>query len=275
MLKGSLKNEVTEKEIPMEDIQYLRTFGLTDTGKQRRANEDALLTLPERNLYIVADGMGGHNAGELASKMAVGALREFLDEERLASCKGKKDATRAVLEEAFYLANRNINDAAEQNPEQTGMGTALIVALVDGNQLHVCHVGDVRAYLLRRARPLEQITTDHSVVMQLVLAGKLTKEEARLSPMKNQMTQAVGVIKTIIPEYHTLALDEGDVLMLCSDGLWDMLPDREIERIMAEGRDARRISEALVQWANHCGGEDNISVITVIHQTTGSDTMGG
>ncbi len=251
----------------LHDERIAMAFGLTDPGRTRQNNEDYFLMLPARNLYLLADGMGGHNAGEVASKMAVEVMGEFLSEEKLRTLGDDEAAIKKALTEGFHLANLTVLEAARQNPEHADMGTTLVAAIIDGSRLHVCHVGDVRAYILRNNGELKQITIDHSIIMELVLTGKLTKEEARLSPIKNQLSQAVGLMETLNPDCNAVDLREGDIIMLCSDGLWDMLPDQKIARIMQEGRgDAQRITEALVQGANDAGGEDNITVITVVQR---------
>ncbi len=258
------QNKNTERNIIEADLlDENRIFGLTDKGKVRDNNEDFFAINPAIGIYMVADGMGGHNAGEIASeeacKTVLSYFRNHSDEIKF----DKKD-----LEDTFWTAlqeaNTTVLNMASENTRYRGMGTTLIVAMVHEDDLYVSHIGDVRAYLWH-GEDLEQLTEDHSVVWQLVKRGEMSKEEARLSNMKNQITQAVGIGPTIVPSFVNCPLEQGDKLMLCSDGLWDMLSDDQIAEIMGSSKTARELTEALVIKANEAGGHDNITVVTYIH----------
>ncbi len=257
--------------IHSESLDESRIFGQTDPGKVRTNNEDFFVVAPDMGLFMVADGMGGHNAGEVASEEACKRiLAYFKDSLRDIKLETGDDGGVAKKEiedvfwAAFHEANTFILNMARENPEYRGMGTTLVMALVHGDILYVGHIGDVRAYLWHEGS-FEQLTEDHSVVWQLMKAGKITKEEARLSKMKNQITQAIGIGPTVVPSFGEWTITKGDTVMLCCDGLWDMLPDEQIAEIIRANKSAKEITEHLVSAANGAGGLDNITVITYIH----------
>ncbi len=256
--------DIDRNIIEANPLDENRIFGLTDMGKIRDNNEDFFVINPEIGIYIVADGMGGHNAGEVASeeacKIVLSYFKNHLNEIKFVDGKDLED----TFWTAMQKANTMVLSMARENTQYRGMGTTLIVALIHEEYLYVSHVGDVRAYLWHQGN-LDQLTEDHSVVWQLVKAGEITKEEARLSNMKNQITQAVGIGPTIVPSFENWTFEQGDKLMLCSDGLWDMLADKQIADIMGSGKTAKEITENLVIKANEAGGHDNITVITYIH----------
>ncbi|MGD9368154.1 MAG: SpoIIE family protein phosphatase, partial [Desulfobacteraceae bacterium] len=167
----------------------------------------------------------------------------------------------------------NIIDMACSNPAYSGMGCTMVLAVLVGNDLHIGHVGDARAYRFNPKR-IALVTEDHSRVMEMVRAGHLSMEEARLSPMKNELTQAVGGHIGIVPEYCHLALNRQDRILLCSDGLWDMLPDDEIQQIVQNAACARKACEELIEAANRSGGEDNITAVVIFHQARGTPRPG-
>jgi len=242
-----------------EDL-FESVHGLTDVGLDRDNNEDYFLVDPLKNLFIVADGMGGHNAGEVASLNATEAVNDHLTPKILAEIKGDRIKINDELNDCLYIANQKILDMAENNVSCQGMGCTLVVALVERGALHTGHVGDARAYLCD-ANGINLLTTDHSKVMELVEAGQMTLEEARQSPLKNELSQAIGSPLPIIPDYNFTALKNGDKVLLCSDGLWDMLADEEICRIVNQAQPAKSICEELVKKANDAGGHDNITVV--------------
>ena len=242
-----------------EDL-FESVHGLTDVGLDRDNNEDYFLVDPLKNLFIVADGMGGHNAGEVASLNATEAVNDHLTPKILAEIKGDRIKINDELNDCLYIANQKILDMAENNVSYQGMGCTLVVALVERGALHTGHVGDARAYLCD-ANGINLLTTDHSKVMELVEAGQMTLEEARQSPLKNELSQAIGSPLPIIPDYNFTALKNGDKVLLCSDGLWDMLADEEICRIVNQAQPAKSICEELVKKANDAGGHDNITVV--------------
>jgi serine/threonine protein phosphatase PrpC len=224
--------------------------GITDPGLKRGGNEDALLLEPP--LYAVADGMGGHRAGEIASRVAVDAL--LADAPRRADSK--------ALGRAIRTANRAVMEAAEKSRTRAGMGTTLTAVMVDGTHLAVAHVGDSRAYLLHEG-VLERITEDHSMVADMVRQGTLTEEEARFHPQRSVITRALGSDPNMVADSFDVRAAAGDRLLLCSDGLSSMLADDVIADMLRSAPDARSAAHALVDAANRAGGYDNITVVVV------------
>ncbi len=243
-----------------ENTEVVSAFGITDVGLRRDNNEDFFLIKPEQRIHIVADGMGGHNAGEVASQTAVEAVGDFLARRVGAPMDSDPSSIESLMTEALHLANRQVNEMAVQNPAYKGMGCALIAAFMTGGFLHVCHVGDVRCYVISPSG-IQQITNDHTLVARLVRGGTMSPEEARTSNLRNRLTQAVGQMAALEPEYHTREIKSGDRVLLCSDGLWDMLSDSRIQEIVAQ---SPRIDDAcrnLIAESNSAGGTDNITVV--------------
>jgi serine/threonine protein phosphatase PrpC len=224
--------------------------GLTDPGLTRATNEDAVLVEPP--LYAVADGMGGHRAGEIASRVAL--------EELLVGAPGRYDAK--ALGRAVRAANRAVIAAAEKSRTRAGMGTTLTAAMVDGARIAIAHVGDSRAYLLRDGR-LERLTDDHSMVADLVRQGSLTEEEARFHPQRSVITRALGSDPNMLADVFEVEGAPGDRLLLATDGLTGMLADDYIADVLAADVDPARAVQSLVDAANRAGGYDNISVVVV------------
>jgi PPM family protein phosphatase len=250
------------KGLPLETSAW--TFGMTDVGRERTNNEDYFLISPKKGLYIVADGMGGHNAGEVASSNAVETANDYLAPELLYRIEVGGEQVAAEMAAAVHEANRKVLEMAAAKPEYRGMGCTIIMALVIGNDLHLCHVGDARAYVSNE-EGIKLLTTDHSKVMDLVKAGQMTLDEARTSPLKNELNQAIGSPTPIEPEYTQYGLKHGDKVLLCSDGLWDMLSDEEIQKILLQKKPAKALCEELIAAANQAGGHDNITVAVIEH----------
>jgi len=245
----------------MNDLQMV---GLTDPGRIRNQNEDSIAHIPEAGLVVVADGMGGHQAGEVASKLAVDVItRHILGTLAEAGTTGNGAFEGKMIGDAIQLANRAIYELARQQPEYAGMGSTVVVAVFHGGRLWVGHVGDSRLYRFRGGM-LEQVTLDHSVVQELVSRGLVTAEEARMSVNKNLVTRALGVDATVASDIGEQALDDDDIYLLCSDGLNDVLADGDIEMMLIEyGRNLEAAARRMVDIANERGGPDNISVILV------------
>jgi len=236
-----------------------RAFGLTDVGRRRETNQDSLLVRPELGLYAVADGMGGHAAGEVASRIAIESLRDTLGAGGLPAHDAREAADR--LADAFQEGNRRICDSVVTRGEWRGMGTTIVALVAMGQHAIIGHVGDSRAYRLRGGQ-LERMTHDHSWVSEQVRLGLLTDEEAHRHPMRNIVTRALGNRTDLAVELREADVRAGDVYLLCSDGLNTMLTDPEILRTLAEAAgDPERACRRLVDQANSKGGEDNISVI--------------
>lgn len=239
----------------------VRMAARTDVGMQRSNNEDAVRIQPCLKpwpLAVLADGMGGYNAGEVASAMAVNLVAAALQREPGGDT--SPEAARKELAEALHLANAAIYVAARTTPGCRGMGTTVVAALVLGQEVLLAHLGDSRAYAWRDGR-LERITRDHSLVQREIDAGLLSEQEARASQLGHLVTRALGVEREVEPELTRWPLQRGDRLMLCSDGLTDMLGDRELQALFAEAAQLPLLLTTLVDAANAAGGKDNISVV--------------
>lgn len=231
----------------------MQTAAYTDKGKKRSLNEDSYLV--KENILAVADGMGGHQAGEVASKTALTAVN---------SIKAKLKPAE-FLKQAFAAANDQVLALAKAKSLQ-GMGTTLTVALVANNELWIGHVGDSRAYLVTDGQ-LKKLTTDHSLVNNLVEAGELSEEEAKTDPRKHVITKAIGSQEQAVPDITTTRFKTGDILLLCTDGLTNELSESEILNIVAFNPPAKA-GEKLVKLANEHGGADNITVVIAALQST-------
>ncbi|MBW3601220.1 MAG: Stp1/IreP family PP2C-type Ser/Thr phosphatase [Actinobacteria bacterium] len=241
----------------------------SDRGRVREGNEDSLYV--GTSVFAVADGMGGHVAGEVASETALTPLAD-LDGRELAD---EEEASRA-LAEAIDTANGLVVERAAQNPDYRGMGTTLTAVLVRQGRLHLAHVGDSRAYLLRRGEPIVQLTTDHTLVEQLVREGRLSRAEAATHPQRSVITRAVGVEPRVqVDSLPPTELQPDDQVLLCSDGLTGPVDDDEIARILHEDPDADSACQALVDAANANGGPDNITVVLLRAEPGAGDGPGG
>ena len=228
----------------------LLTTALTDVGRVRAVNEDSFVVDDDSGLFAVADGMGGHQAGEVASATAIDALRGGLQDGRL-------------IDEAIVDANTAVVERASGDPALRGMGTTLTAAVLGDDQVLVIgHVGDSRAYLLRDGE-LGQLTVDHSVVAELIAAGQLTEAEAEIDPRRAMVTRALGIDVDVEVDVITVDLALGDRLLFCSDGLTTMLRDDAIADVLRSEADRSRAAQELVEAANEAGGTDNITVLLV------------
>jgi serine/threonine protein phosphatase PrpC len=235
----------------------------SDTGRKRRRNEDNYVVAPP--LFAVADGMGGAQAGEVASKLAASALE---------GARADGGGGLRQVEALIHEANRRIYDRSITDPAASGMGTTMTVALVEGMTVAIGHVGDSRAYLVR-GEQMEQLTEDHSLVNELLKSGRLSAEEAHVHPQRSVITRAVGTDPEVDVDRFTIEADEGDVFLLCSDGLTDMVSDEEILELVDRHRDdLERAVKTLVAAANRGGGEDNITAVAFRLSTDpGEETM--
>jgi protein phosphatase len=247
----------------------IKSHGLTHVGKQRQHNEDAFLVADEAKLYLVADGMGGHAAGEIASRIAVDSISEFILHTREddgtwphAYDEQYKRSTNRLMA-AVRLANTRVLEAMRKDARLRGMGTTVVACLADEDTMSVAHVGDSRAYLVRDGR-LSRLTNDHSWVFEQVQAGMLTEEEAEKHPLRNVITRALGGALSVSPDASEVASQPGDVYLLCSDGLTGMLPEEEILRVVNDNiDDLERACQELIDRANEHGGLDNVTAILV------------
>lgn len=239
--------------------------GLTDVGKARSVNEDYFIVNNDKSLYIVADGMGGHNAGDVASKNATEMADAYITQERIDRVRGNIRQTRDMIIHSLIHAHESILKMADESAQLTGMGCTIVEALILGNNLHLCHVGDARAYLSNE-NGITLLTRDHSHVMDLVAKGKLTLEEARVSPLKNKLNQAIGASRDIKPEYKHCFLKDGDKVLLCSDGLWDLMSDYQMYTVLRQDKPVKKLCEILIKMANDAGGHDNITAVIIQHK---------
>jgi protein phosphatase len=239
----------------------LEFYCATDTGRARNNNEDSVAIDEAAALLVLADGMGGYNAGEVASGMATAFIKSELGRWLQEAAGNASDAdVRRAMDICVDNANRAIFNAANSNPQYAGMGTTLVVGVFRDGRLLMGHVGDSRAYRLRAGR-LAQITHDHSLLQEQIDAGLITPEQAAFSSNKNLVTRAVGVEDTVLLESHLHDVMTGDIYLLCSDGLSDMLDDETIGRLLQSDEPVDALGRALVDAANDAGGKDNISVI--------------
>jgi protein phosphatase len=235
----------------MAMLRVADKHALSDTGRQRRANEDSCFA--RAPLFVVADGMGGAQAGEVASRLAVEAFEPGLDDE------GDQNAE-AALGARIRLANERINDLAQSDRARQGMGTTITAAVVGEHDVAVAHVGDSRAYRLRDGA-FERLTDDHSLVEELQRQGKLTAEEANHHPQRSIITRALGPEPSVEVDSATWPAEPGDVFLLCSDGLTSMIEDRQVAAVLREASSMEQAARALVAAANEAGGRDNITVV--------------
>ena len=245
----------------------LRLVGQSDTGRVREHNEDTIAFDPDMGLLILADGMGGYNAGEVASgiavKTVVNLVRESVEREDL--LEGDSDSalsrTAIILRDAIHRANKIIYQTARTQPQCEGMGTTIVGALFHDNRITIAHVGDSRLYRLRGAA-FEQVTLDHSLLQELVDRGFYSAEEAQRAANKNYVTRALGVEATVEVEIQEHPVQRGDVYLLCSDGLSDMVEDDDIHlTINTFGANLETVAKQLIQLGNDNGGKDNLSVL--------------
>ncbi len=245
----------------------LRSVGLTDAGKVREHNEDAIAWDGDIGLFVLADGMGGYNAGEVASGIAVKTIMNLVREAYAVQELGGHDKGNGlsrpaiILRDAITRANKIINQTAKTQPQCEGMGTTVVAALFHDNKIIIAHVGDSRLYRLRGER-FEQVTMDHSLLQELVDRGFYTPEEAQRVTNKNYVTRALGVETAVEVEIREEPVQRGDCYVLCSDGLSDMIEDEDIHlTISTFGANLETVAKQLVQLANDNGGRDNISVL--------------
>ena len=239
----------------------LEFFSATDTGRARNNNEDSVAVDEPTALVVLADGMGGYNAGEVASGMATSFIKSELGRWLSEASENATDTdVRRAMDICVDNANRAIFNAANSNPQYAGMGTTLVVGVFRDARLLMGHVGDSRAYRLRASR-LTQITHDHSLLQEQIDSGLITAEQAAFSANKNLVTRAVGVEDTVLLETHLHDVLPGDTYLLCSDGLSDMLDDESIQQLLVSAETLPEAAGALIDAANDAGGKDNISVV--------------
>ncbi len=237
----------------------MNAYALTDVGRQRNMNQDYVFStvkpvgnLP--NLFIVADGMGGHKAGDLASKFSVNT---FID------CVKNSGSSKPVqiISDAIKHTNEELLKLASTSEDYRGMGTTFVVAVIYGKSMYVANIGDSRLYLADRE--LKQVTRDHSYVEEMVQMGTLNREDARTNEYKNVITRALGGAENVIPDFFEIEIEDNSRILMCTDGLTNMVTDKEIESVMSSHDDIMNKADKLVMMANQNGGKDNISVIII------------
>ena len=238
----------------------------SDVGKVRKNNEDYCMGEIIQTeddcigIFALADGMGGHKKGEVASKIAVDSIIDFLKENILKSCGIKMDYLDDVIKQGYNYANQKIFDKVSEDSSCEGMGTTLVVAVIYKDDMIMANVGDSRGYLLHNDE-FRRITRDHSVVEELVNANLITEEEARVHPRRNQITRAMGAEEIIIVDIFREKVEKGDMILLATDGLTGCVEDEDIKNIIKQDKDIKEICEDLINQANDNSGKDNISVI--------------
>lgn len=231
---------------------------LTDPGLARKSNEDVFGIALGGLGWIVADGMGGRNAGEIAAALAV--------EEIEAAIETHSASAQERLRAGFLRAQRRVLAQGSAAPSLAGMGAAVVAGILEGDVLHVGHSGDARAYLARSGE-MRRLTRDHSSISKLIALGKLTWEEARGRPGRSRLTQAVGTRESFAPEFVCVPLEQGDVVLLCSDGLWDEISEREIREVLLADAAAPQMANILLARALAAGGRDNVTLVLYRHSS--------
>ena len=238
----------------------LQSAARSDVGLRRRANEDCFAIAAEQGFFLVADGMGGHTAGQLASSIAAEAALKALQ-----TLDGSEATLTEKLRCSVAAANREILVTVQSRPELSGMGTTLVSLLAVEGRVALAHVGDSRAYLIRGGR-IRQLTDDHSVVGDLVRRREITQTAARAHPHRHVLTRAVGIRRDVAPDLAELSAYPGDVFVLCSDGLTGLVCDEEIAQAVGSNSDLDAVCGGLIDLANDRGGEDNITVVIVRYE---------
>lgn len=240
----------------------MKSFSITDVGVKRKMNQDYVFCEENTvgsfpNLFIVADGIGGHKAGDYASKTCVETVVNTINQCSLRTPIG-------TMEKAIHEANRKLLEDAAGNQDLEGMGTTFVAAVIsEDGLLYVANIGDSRLYIINGSQ-IKQITEDHSLVEEMIRSGELSRKDARFHPNKNIITRALGTAKEVVADYFEVPLVEGDVVLLCSDGLCDMMDDEEIMYIVRHNKnDIKTAAYQLVEKANENGGKDNISIILI------------
>lgn len=236
----------------------MKTFSMTDVGQVRQLNQDYLYSSEKPvgnldNLFIVADGMGGHKAGDYASKFTVENVVELIE-------KSEETEPVKIIEAAVEETNKRLLQEAE-NPELSGMGTTIVICTIHDKEAYIANVGDSRLYLIDSG--IRQITHDHSLVEEMVRMGEIAPERARIHPNKNIITRAIGAGDEVKIDFFQIALEKDSIILMCSDGLTNMVDDEDIKFIVDRQRDVVEITESLMKAANANGGKDNIAIIII------------
>ena len=233
----------------------------SDKGMRRQNNEDACFILLADKVYVVADGVGGGNAGEIASRTAVSQIANYIVEHPMEVTDDKYKVA-IYFQQCLDYVNGRIYEMANRHDANRGMATTIVTLFVDRGKAYVANVGDSRAYLFRNGQ-LTQLTDDHTYVNELVKSGRLTKEQAELDERKNVITRALGAEPEVEADYFQVDIAEDDIILMCTDGLYDEVSDMEISQVLEHGLSMSAVSSQLVSLANEHGGHDNITVISL------------
>lgn len=239
-----------------------QVYGASDIGRVREKNEDYFLVNSQKRLYIVTDGMGGHNAGEIASQNAAKVVDAYFTLPLLRKIQRLPNIVAEEIGGSIQKAHQKLHEMADSNPKYSGMGCTIVMALIVDNILHLGHIGDSRAYLSDH-RELNLLTTDHTFVMELVKKGKMRMEDIKSSSMKNHLSQALGVPAFVSPDYSRHMLKKGDKILLCTDGLWGSISEKEIFETLNQNKTQKQIVLELIHMANKAGGHDNITCVLI------------
>ena len=249
----------------VNEVMHLRFYGLTDRGKQRENNEDYIYVsnvIDDLKLFIVADGMGGANAGEVASKDALESVEGYIKSE-FPKIQHEKENIEELIRKSIVRANKYVFEKSKTMPEYKGMGTTIVVVLIYKGKVYIGHVGDSRVYRFRK-HVIRQLTKDHSYVQELVKEGTITREEAKNHPQKNILLKVIGCEKNVDPDVISKGFIKDDIILICTDGLTNMLDEKDIyETIMKHKTYLKDACKALIDNANLLGGYDNISVVLI------------
>ncbi|MEA4987332.1 MAG: Stp1/IreP family PP2C-type Ser/Thr phosphatase [Anaerovorax sp.] len=240
----------------------LRVGFKTDRGRQRSNNEDAFFILPEQRVYIIADGVGGHNSGEIASRFAVQQIAEYVAKNRISQTTEDENLKDYFLK-CLRQANEQLYTMAKESHKNAGMATTLALVYINHTKAYIVNVGDSRVYLIRD-KLIRQITEDHTYVNQLLKSGAITKEEAENHPKRNMITRAIGADEDLLPDFYQFKIYEGDLILMCTDGLYGELTEEEIHTMAQGRRSMHRLANDYVKAANERGGKDNITVVCIM-----------
>lgn len=234
---------------------HIRVWSKTDTGLKRETNQDSFLVSEKLNLFVVADGMGGHNGGEVASSLAVQTAEEIV-------ARAQRSSTRDLIDYVYAESSRRIFDKANfENLDLQGMGTTMVLSVIDGASIYIGNVGDSRCYLYRDSK-MWQLTEDHSLLNENIRSGRMTEEEAKVAVARNVITKSVGFERDVIPDILEREIQPGDIYLLCSDGLTSMVPDARLREILRT-TPPDLMAESCVREALARGGDDNVTVLVL------------
>lgn len=236
--------------------------GQTDIGMVRKNNEDTFGLVEDRNMFIVADGMGGHNAGEVASRISVETIQDQFSEAVIGSIRNDMQEIRHSMISSFQTANETVIKMATEDESLMGMGCTMVMAFIDGSTLHTCHVGDARCYVASE-NGLMQITTDHTTLVELQKEFSDGEELLEQLPTRNVVTRVIGYPFPEAPDYNSVKLDTNNRILLCSDGLWSMVDDQMIYNTLMSADSPEDSLQQLITFANDAGGNDNITGVAV------------